>query len=100
MDHLDPGRAGGDRMPEGEALAFEGYRALVGQEEAGDDLHEGRFPGSVFAEDGVDLPREERRGNPVQSLDGAVPLGEGANFEQRQGTSSPRIAPVPAGRVR
>ena len=60
---------GGPALPE--------ERAGVGRQESGDDLHEGRFAGPVFAQQQVDLARVDLKRTVAQRVDAGEALLDG-----------------------
>jgi len=63
VGHADPCRDGILGPTEGDAMAPEPDFSAVRLEFAAQDLHEGRFPGTVFADDSMDLAFNEIQGN-------------------------------------
>ena len=57
--------------------------AGVGLVDAGQDLDEGALAGAVFADEGVDLGRQQRQGNAVQRLGGAEALRDAHQLGRR-----------------
>lgn len=67
-----------------EGLVFEPDFAAGGDEEAGDELHEGGFAGAVFAEEAVDFTRFEGEVDVREDGFAAVAFGEVRDLKQRR----------------
>ncbi len=73
VHHADAGRDRVLRRAEARRLAVYVYLALVGLGQPVQDVHQGGLPRPVLAEQGVDLPRGNRKADPVVGDEGAEP---------------------------
>src|SRR5258708_6286475 len=83
VDDRDACRARGDRTVKDHGLAVHQQLAAVRPVHAREDLHQGRLPGAVLAEQGVRLARVQADGPLFQGTHRAETLGRVLKYEHR-----------------
>src|SRR5438270_6488335 len=85
VDHCDPELTRRRWTGKDQLVALELQVAGVGSVDAGEDLHKGALARSVLADERMDLIGEEVEVDFAEGLDGAKPLGDPGQLENRRG---------------
>jgi hypothetical protein len=83
MDHADPGGTRILGRVEADQSSIELHRAAVLDVNAGNDLHQSRFAGTVFADQAMNFAWQQRKIRIAQRRDAAERLGDPGEREQR-----------------
>ena len=73
-------RRGLARMGQVDRLAVDADLAVVGRQDASQQVNEGALAGAVFADQGMDFTAPQLDVNPIQGPDAGKTLGETADF--------------------
>jgi hypothetical protein len=90
IDHLDPRRPGVEGAGEGDLAAIEADLAGGRGKQTRQDLHQGRFPRAIVADQPDRLGRADPKIDAVEGDDGSEALRDSGQFEKRFGHRSVR----------
>ena len=85
VDHADPSRDRVGRPADRDWAPVERDLTLVGRRQPVQDVHQGRLPGAVLAEERVDLARPDLEVDPIICDDARVSLRDATHLERGGG---------------